>query len=115
MLWHFVLVQTTDVNSGELTAEFQNAGTIGPITYYKASGGVLHWNIVTPTDDVLLSASTTADSAKENGLNLSHVCSGRRFGLHSANHNRASQRRDGRWRPGRGRGRKRRPAWYDDA
>ena len=76
VLWHFVLVQTTDVNSGELTAEFQNAGTIGPITYYKASGGVLHWNIITPTDDVLLSASTTADSAKENGLNLSHVCPG---------------------------------------
>jgi hypothetical protein len=66
------LVQTTAVNSGELTATFQNAGTI-TVTYSKQSGGVLHWNIITPTDDILLSASTTADGGQ---LNLSHVCGG---------------------------------------
>ena len=72
VLWHFVLTQTTAVNSGQLTATFQNAGPI-TVSYSKQSGGVLHWNIVTPGDDILLGAVTTADGDQ---LNLSHVCGG---------------------------------------
>ena len=73
VLWHFVLVGTTAVNSGELTATFQNAGTVGPQVYDKKSGGVLHWNVITSSDDILKGAVTTADGKI---LNLSHVCRG---------------------------------------
>jgi hypothetical protein len=71
--WHFVLVGTTAINSGELTATFQSAGTVGPSVYYKQSGGVLHWYLQTPTDDILTGAVTTSDGRQ---LNLSHVCNG---------------------------------------
>jgi hypothetical protein len=74
VLWHFVLVQTTAVNTGSLRAEFQNAGVTTPdIVYSKHVGGVLHWDVITPSSDVLLAASTDASGAL---LNLSHVCDG---------------------------------------
>ena len=73
VLWHFVLVQTTSggINS-QLTACFQNAGC-QTVSAAKVVGGVIHFNIITPTADVLLSACTDAVGAS---LNLSHVCGG---------------------------------------
>jgi hypothetical protein len=72
VLWHFVLVQTTALNSGELRASFTNAGVTTPdVVYSKYVGGVVHWNVITPGSDTLLAASTTASGAI---LNLSHVC-----------------------------------------
>jgi hypothetical protein len=74
VLWHFVLVQTTAVNAGTLRAEFQNAGVTTPdVVYSKHVGGVLHWDVITPSSDVLLAASTDAVGGI---LNLSHVCDG---------------------------------------
>ncbi len=74
VLWHFVLVQTSAVNSGSLRAEFQNAGVTTPdVVYSKHVGGVLHWDVITPSSDVLLAASTDAVGGI---LNLSHVCDG---------------------------------------
>jgi hypothetical protein len=72
VLWHFVLVQTTDLSSGTLRAEFENAG-VTDVTYSKFVGGVVHWNVITPSSDTLLAASTDATGAI---LNLSHVCGG---------------------------------------
>jgi hypothetical protein len=74
VLWHFVLVQTTAVNTGSLRAEFQNAGVTTPdVLSLKHVGGVLHWDVITPSSDVLLNASTDAVGGL---LNLSHVCDG---------------------------------------
>jgi hypothetical protein len=74
VLWHFVLVQTTAVNTGSLRAEFQSVGvTVPDIGYTKHVGGVLHWDVITPGSDVLLNASTDAVGGI---LNLSHVCDG---------------------------------------
>jgi hypothetical protein len=74
VLWHFVLVQTSALNTGSLRAEFANAGVTTPdVGYIKLSGGVVHWNVITPSSDILLNASTDAVGAI---LNLSHVCGG---------------------------------------
>ena len=72
VLWHFVLTQTTDPKTMTLNATFQSAGALTG-TFIKQSGGVLHWYIITPADDVLLSACTDALGKL---LNLSHVCDG---------------------------------------
>jgi hypothetical protein len=72
VLWHFVLTQTSDPKTMTLNATFQSAGAITG-TFIKQSGGVLHWYIITPADDVLLSACTDALGKL---LNLSHVCDG---------------------------------------
>jgi hypothetical protein len=74
VLWHFVLVQTTALNTGALRAEFDSAGVTSPdVGYLKFVGGVVHWDVITPSSDTLLNASTDADGAI---LNLSHVCGG---------------------------------------
>ena len=72
-LWHFVLNQTDEVNSGEITAFFQSAGQIGPQVYFAQNGPTLHWYLITPTNDILNDAFTTADDTE---LLLSHVCAG---------------------------------------
>jgi hypothetical protein len=73
VLWHFVLTQTTtgDLNS-QLTACFQTAGC-QTVSASKFVGGVIHWNVITPGNDVLVSACTDAIGKL---LNLSHVCGG---------------------------------------
>ena len=63
VLWHFVLPQTVAENGGRLEAVFQIAGQVGPIDMTKHVGGVIHWDVITPTDDVLLDAWTDATSA----------------------------------------------------
>jgi hypothetical protein len=74
VLWHFVLVQTTAQNTAVLRAEFANAKvTVPDVVKAKYVGGVIHWNVITPSSDVLLNASTDAAGAI---LNLSHVCGG---------------------------------------
>jgi hypothetical protein len=74
VLWHFVLVQTTAQNTAVLRAEFANAKvTVPDVAKAKYVGGVIHWNVITPSSDVLLHASTDAAGAI---LNLSHVCGG---------------------------------------
>ena len=72
VLWHFVLVQTdcSVSDPSNLTATFSNAGTV-TVSSSKCVGGVLHWNIITNGDDVLLGACTPAIGKL---LNLSHVC-----------------------------------------
>lgn len=72
VLWHFVLVQTTDDADLKLRAWFEHAGLTSPdIDSYKSSGDVRHWNVITPGDDILKAASTDATGRQ---LNLSHVC-----------------------------------------
>jgi hypothetical protein len=72
VLWHFVLTQTTTLNGGLLRTEFDSAGVTDPdVAKTKFVGGVVHWNVVTPTSDTLLNASTDAVGGQ---LNLSHVC-----------------------------------------
>ena len=74
VLWHFVLTQTTAQNSGLLRASFTSAGVTSPdVHFYKAVGGVLQWDVVTPSADTLEGASTDALGSL---LNLSHVCFG---------------------------------------
>jgi hypothetical protein len=83
VLWHFVLPQTTVENSGELEALFQNALQVGPVTMTKHVGGVIHWDVITSGDDVLLDAWTDAVSDAPSQppdtnrrIRLSHVCGG---------------------------------------
>jgi Bacterial Ig-like domain (group 3) len=72
VLWHFVLTQTTDLNTGVLRADFQSAGlTVPDVDYSALNGGNPQWNVITPTADTLLNASTDAVGDQ---LNLSHVC-----------------------------------------
>jgi hypothetical protein len=72
VLWHFVLTNTTTLNTGVLRADFQTAGLTSPdVAYSKIPSGNPQWNIITPTADTLLNAST--DSVGDQ-LNLSHVC-----------------------------------------
>jgi hypothetical protein len=81
VLWHFVLPQATS-GVEDIDVLFQTAGDISaPAT--KKVGGVIHWDVITPTSDVLLDASTDATSdapAQPSGTNLrirlSHVCGG---------------------------------------
>ena len=72
VLWHFVLTQTdcTQFDPSNLTATFSGAGEV-TVSSSKCVGGVLHWNIITNGDDVLLAACTPAIGKL---LNLSHVC-----------------------------------------
>ena len=75
-LWHFVLVQTTAVNTGTLWADFEDAnGDPHQVVehFTKHTGGVLHWDVITPSDWILVGATTDADGAL---LTLSHVCIG---------------------------------------
>jgi hypothetical protein len=83
VLWHFVLPQTVDENGGQLEAVFQLAGQIGPVDMTKHVGGVIHWDVVTNSDDVLLDAWTDATSDAPSQppdtnrqIRLSHVCGG---------------------------------------
>jgi hypothetical protein len=85
VLWHFVLPQTVAENGGRLEAFFQSAGQIGPVAMTKHVGGVIHWDVITPTDDVLVDAWTEATSAAPGQpsdadpprqIRLSHVCGG---------------------------------------
>jgi hypothetical protein len=85
VLWHFVLPQTVAENGGRLEAFFQSAGQIGPVSMTKHVGGVIHWDVITPTDDVLVDAWTEATSAAPaqpsdadppRQIRLSHVCGG---------------------------------------
>ena len=72
VLWHFVLTNTTALNTAVLRADFQQAGLTSPdVPASAVNGGNPQWNIITPTFDTLLNAST--DSVGDN-LNLSHVC-----------------------------------------
>jgi hypothetical protein len=71
VLWHFVLTDPA-ATSGNLTATFETAGTIGPVANGDPQEAtVLHFYITTPTDDKLLSASTDVSGGN---LNLSHTC-----------------------------------------
>jgi len=75
-LWHFVLTQTTDENTGTLWADFEDAnGDPHQVVehFTKHTGGVLHWDVITPSGWILIDATTDADGAL---LNLSHVCIG---------------------------------------
>jgi hypothetical protein len=83
VLWHFVLPQTTSEGSGQLVAVFQGAGQVGPVDMTKHVGGVIHWDVITPTDDILLDAWTDATSGAPSQppdtnrqIRLSHVCGG---------------------------------------
>jgi hypothetical protein len=83
VLWHFVLPQTLDENTGQLEAVFQTAGQLGPIAMTKHVGGVIHWDVITNSDDVLLDAWTDATSNSpsqppdtNHQIRLSHVCGG---------------------------------------
>jgi hypothetical protein len=83
VLWHFVLPQTVDENGGQLEAVFQLAGQIGPVDMTKHVGGVIHWDVVTNSDDILLDAWTDATSDAPSQppdtnrqIRLSHVCGG---------------------------------------
>ncbi len=70
VLWHFVLTDP-EASSGNLTAEFEDAGEITVANSAPIEANVLHFWITTPTDDTLLSASTDVDGGN---LNLSHTC-----------------------------------------
>jgi hypothetical protein len=73
VLWHFVLVQTTSGGiSSQLYVCFEDSGC-QTVTASKVSGGVIHWNVCTPSDDILRFACTNATGAI---LNLSHICGG---------------------------------------
>ncbi len=76
VLWHFIQNGVTDdaITSGKMTATFATAGTFTDVVSYKKAGPVLMWNIITPTHDTLLSASTNVTS--DGQFNLSHVCFG---------------------------------------
>ena len=76
VLWHFIQNGVDDdaITSGKMTATFADAGTIADVESYKKAGPVLHWNIITPTHDTLLSASSNVTS--DGQFNLSHVCVG---------------------------------------
>jgi hypothetical protein len=83
VLWHFVLPQTVAENGGRLEAFFQSAGQIGPVSMTKHVGGVIHWDVITPSDDVLVDAWTEATSDAPSQppdtnrqIRLSHVCGG---------------------------------------
>jgi hypothetical protein len=83
VLWHFVLPQTLAENSGQLEALFSTALQVGPIDMTKHVGGVIHWDVITPGDDVLLDAWTDATSNAPSQppdtnrrIRLSHVCGG---------------------------------------
>lgn len=71
-LWHFVLTQT-EANEAMLTATFGYPLFDKSVLSSKNSGGVLHFNVTTDVNVVLLGAVTTADGAL---LNLSHTCIG---------------------------------------
>jgi hypothetical protein len=72
VLWHFVLTQTTALNNKLLRADFETAGLTDPDVVASAvNGGNPQWNIITPTADTLLNASTDSVGSQ---LNLSHVC-----------------------------------------
>jgi hypothetical protein len=71
VLWHFVLTQT-DADTAQLDASFASAGDIS-VDSYKKTGSTLHFAIITPTADTLLSAWTAAVGGN---LNLSHICQG---------------------------------------
>lgn len=70
VLWHFVLTDP-EASSGNLTATFETAGEITVANGAPFEADVLHFYITTPTDDVLLSASTDVSGTN---LNLSHTC-----------------------------------------
>lgn len=70
ILWHFVLTQT-DASSALLTTTFANPPTVSVWQSSAHTGSVLHWNVYTGPDAVLMGATTTADGAL---LNLSHTC-----------------------------------------
>lgn len=70
VLWHFVLTDP-EADSGNLTATFETAGEITVANGAPFEADVLHFNITTPTDDVLEGASTDVDGGL---LNLSHTC-----------------------------------------
>lgn len=83
VLWHFVLPQTVDENTGQLEAVFQTAGQLAPVVMTKHVGGVIHWDVVTNSDDILLDAWTDATSDApsqppdtKRQIRLSHVCGG---------------------------------------
>ena len=69
--WHFVQTRVaSDIASGQLTATFEEAGTIVSASYKKA-GGVLHWGILTGEDTL---ESFVSDVTSPGQLNLSHIC-----------------------------------------
>ena len=84
VVWHFILNNLDDgTAAGSLTAEFESAGTVGPITSTKveANGKTQHFYVFTPTADTLEDAEATVsaqntDPGEPSGpkLVLSHVC-----------------------------------------
>jgi hypothetical protein len=74
-LWHFVLIggPTDDTTVITLTAEFTNADTQTATGTEADHSGTWQFNIIIPSGDTLLSASTDVDGTQ---LNLSHVCVG---------------------------------------
>jgi hypothetical protein len=70
-VWHFVLT-SAGAASGNLTVEFENAGT-DTFANDSANGGNLDWNITTDIPDTLVDASTDVGTGQSQ-LNLSHIC-----------------------------------------
>lgn len=71
-LWHFVLTQT-EANESMLTVTFGYPLIDKAVLSSKNSGGVLHFNVLSPNGLVVVSAVATADGDQ---LNLSHTCIG---------------------------------------
>jgi hypothetical protein len=83
VLWHFVLPQTVlplGSATGALDVTFATSGTQNDVPYTKIAGKVIHWDVITPGDDVLVSAWTdalsTAPPTPDYAIRLSHVCGG---------------------------------------
>jgi hypothetical protein len=71
VLWHFVQTKVaSDAAAGELTATFDEAGSLTTVSYQKA-GGALHWVIVTGQDAL---HAFSSDVTSDGQLNLSHIC-----------------------------------------
>lgn len=78
VLWHFILNGAPSGETVTLTANFLDGdgNPVPPITDEgdeADSSGTYHFEITTPDDYTLVSASTDVDG---NNLNLSHVCIG---------------------------------------
>lgn len=74
VLWHFIQNDMpSGITSGNLTAVYATAGTIGPVANYKLTpGGVMMWNVITGPDTL---KSFSSDVTSPGLLNLSHICS----------------------------------------
>lgn len=70
VLWHFVLTQT-EATEAMLTVTFGYPVYDSAWLSSKNSGGVLHWNVLSDSGQVVVNAVSTADGAL---LNLSHTC-----------------------------------------